>query len=48
MSGPRIDPRRQPELFAELRARADATVSGRSVVEGIRISSARCCRSPRA
>lgn len=33
MSGPHIDPRRQPELLAELRARADATVPGRSAVE---------------
>ena len=34
LPGPRIDPRRQAELFAELRERADATVSGRSAVEG--------------
>ncbi|MCS3499341.1 hypothetical protein M2189_001698 [Bradyrhizobium japonicum] len=33
---PRIDKRRQPELFAELRARADATVPGRAAGQGDR------------
>src|SRR5262249_20625052 len=34
MPRPRIDQRRQPQLLAELRERADATVPGRSAVEG--------------